>query len=508
MRGPHGRAGAGGRGGADGAAARGRADAAGRGRAGVRGARPARVGVRRRVLLLVGAGDNGGDALYAGALLARRGRAGRGVCCCPTRRTRPGWPRCGRAGGRASVERPTRTRPTSWSTASSASAAGRGCGRRRRGAAAARGRPGGRGRHPDRRRRRHRRLDGRARRADLTVTFGTHKVAHLVDPAAAGVRRRAPRRHRPRPAATPAVEALQPTDVAALLPRPGAGRAQVHPRRRRRPGRLGGSTPAPACCASPARRSGLAGMVRYVGDDAVADRGPRGAPRGGRRRPGAGLGGRLRRRRRRAGARSARRSATACRSSSTPTRSRTSAARCGAGACSRRTPASSPRCSASSAPRSRRARSRHAARGRGAYGAVVLLKGRHTLVAAARRPGPRRPPPAPPWLATAGAGDVLGGLIGALLAAGLDAVRRRLGRRPGCTAPPRPCAGRRRAAVAGDVARRHPGGGRAVLAGPDGRIDPATMTAATGPRAEVVVDLDAIRHNVARLRELSTGRRR
>src|SRR6476620_7653449 len=27
----------------------------------------------RRVLLLVGSGDNGGDALYAGALLARRG---------------------------------------------------------------------------------------------------------------------------------------------------------------------------------------------------------------------------------------------------------------------------------------------------------------------------------------------------------------------------------------------------------------------------------------------------
>src|SRR4051794_41968418 len=29
-----------------------------------------------RVLLLVGAGDNGGDALYAGALLARRGAGG------------------------------------------------------------------------------------------------------------------------------------------------------------------------------------------------------------------------------------------------------------------------------------------------------------------------------------------------------------------------------------------------------------------------------------------------
>ena len=32
-------------------------------------------GYGRRVLLLVGSGDNGGDALYAGALLCRRGRA-------------------------------------------------------------------------------------------------------------------------------------------------------------------------------------------------------------------------------------------------------------------------------------------------------------------------------------------------------------------------------------------------------------------------------------------------
>ena len=50
---------------------------------------------------------------------------------------------------------------------------------------------------------------------------------------------------------------------------------------------------------------------------------------------------------------------------------------------------------------------------------VVLLKSRHTLVA-----DPdgrvRVTTVGPPWLATAGAGDVLGGLVGALLAAGLD----------------------------------------------------------------------------------------
>lgn len=54
-------------------------------------------------------------------------------------------------------------------------------------------------------------------------------------------------------------------------------------------------------------------------------------------------------------------------------------------------------------------------------GATVLLKGAHTLVVG---PDPTRAirsqADAPAWLATAGAGDVLGGLIGTLLAAGLD----------------------------------------------------------------------------------------
>ena len=67
------------------------------------------------------------------------------------------------------------------------------------------------------------------------------------------------------------------------------------------------------------------------------------------------------------------------------------------------------------------------------YGAVVLLKGRHTLIAdpTGECGSPR---PALPWLATAGAGDVLAGLVGALLAAGLtpyDAAS--VG--SGCTAP-------------------------------------------------------------------------
>jgi len=60
----------------------------------------------------------------------------------------------------------------------------------------------------------------------------------------------------------------------------------------------------------------------------------------------------------------------------------------------------------------------HALRAATELDAVVLLKGRHTLVAEPRG-SVRVTTTGVPWLATAGAGDVLGGLIGALLAAGL-----------------------------------------------------------------------------------------
>ncbi len=62
----------------------------------------------------------------------------------------------------------------------------------------------------------------------------------------------------------------------------------------------------------------------------------------------------------------------------------------------------------------------HARRLAARTGAVVLLKGSTTVVVAADQDVPvRSQADAPAWLATAGAGDVLAGLIGTLLAAGL-----------------------------------------------------------------------------------------
>jgi hydroxyethylthiazole kinase-like uncharacterized protein yjeF len=58
-------------------------------------------------------------------------------------------------------------------------------------------------------------------------------------------------------------------------------------------------------------------------------------------------------------------------------------------------------------------------RAAGDYDATVLLKGHHTLVAAPDG-RVRVTTSGTPWLAVAGAGDVLGGLCGALVAAGLS----------------------------------------------------------------------------------------
>lgn len=55
-----------------------------------------------RVVLLIGSGDNGGDALYAGARLARRGAGVTALLLAPERTHAGGWQRCdGPAGPRS-----------------------------------------------------------------------------------------------------------------------------------------------------------------------------------------------------------------------------------------------------------------------------------------------------------------------------------------------------------------------------------------------------------------------
>src|SRR5680860_273598 len=173
-----------------------------------------------RVLLLIGPGDNGGDALWAGAMLARRGAAVEAVLL-SSKMHLAGLEALRAAGGRtvvvADAHQPDVVvdgifgiggRPGLREEAEAALTAFAGA------PVVAVDVPSGVDVDTGR-------LDGAHVQADLTVTLGTHKVAHLVDPAAqaCGVVHlvdigldlpQAP------------VEALQPVDVAALLPVPGA----------------------------------------------------------------------------------------------------------------------------------------------------------------------------------------------------------------------------------------------------------------------------------------------
>ena len=260
-------------------------------------------------------------------------------------------------------------------------------------------------------------LDGDHVVADLTVTFGTHKVAPPGRPGRRGVRRRPPGRHRAGRCPTRARRVAAGRGRRGAAAAAGGGRAQVHPRRRRDPGRLG---------RVPGRRPALR---RRRGERAGRD----GAVRRRRRRRGAWSARRIPRWSAPAGcrpgssaraaatarrARSTRRWRTRCRSSSTRTRSSTSATRCTVPAVL--TPHAGELAAMLGDEREDvEARPLHHVRAAAErYDAVVLLKGRRTLVA---RPDGRvrANPTGTAWLATAGAGDVLGGLVGALLAAGL-----------------------------------------------------------------------------------------
>jgi ADP-dependent NAD(P)H-hydrate dehydratase / NAD(P)H-hydrate epimerase len=371
-------------------------------------------GYGRRVALLVGSGDNGGDALVAGARLARRGCAVEAVLVAPDQAHPAGLAALLRSGGRVvdagQAQRPEvlidgivgigasgGLRPA----AESALAAFAGV------PVVAVDVPSGVDVDSGR-------LVGPHVEADLTVTFGTHKVAHLVDPAAAacgvvhlvdlGL---------DLPEA--AVESLQAAEVADLLPRPAAA---GHKYSRGVVGLRTGSTqyPGAALLSVAGAACGLAGMVRYDGTAAHAVRtahpevvGP-GRVQAWVTGSGGGDG--------------AADALAACRDDGVPIvidAAALAAVPGPLGVPTVLTPHAGELATMLGIERAavEADQLQHARLAADRYEAVVLLKGRHTLVA---RPDGRVRVNTTglPWLGTAGAGDVLAGLIGAVLAAGCD----------------------------------------------------------------------------------------
>ncbi len=223
-----------------------------------------------RVVVLAGSGDNGGDALYAGARLARRGARVETVLLNPEKAHRDGLADLLAAGGQVRERvgpadlvldgivgiggRPG-LKPEAERALDAVEAAGI--------PIVAVDVPSGVDVDTGQTPKRH-------VKAVLTVTFGTHKIAHFVDPA--------------RESAgsvelvdigldaylqEPALEVLQPADVKALLPTPG-NEAQKYSRGV--VGVLAGSKQytGAAVLAVGGALGGPVGMVRYVGPDEPA----------------------------------------------------------------------------------------------------------------------------------------------------------------------------------------------------------------------------------------------
>ncbi|MGW1255072.1 NAD(P)H-hydrate dehydratase [Streptomyces sp. NPDC002513] len=387
-----------------------------------------------RVVLLVGSGDNGGDALYAGARLARRGAGVTAVLLSPGRAHGGGLIALRRAGG--SVTEPSKAaeeligradlvvdgivgiggkgglRPVAAALAALAE--------RSPAAVVAVDLPSGVEADGGE-------VRGEAVHADLTVTFGTHKPALLIDPAreyAGSVRLVDIGLDLPEEAE---LEALQHADVAALLPLP---RAESDKYRRGVVGIAAGSAryPGAAVLAVAGALRGGAGAVRYVGpagsaviarfpETLVSDRGP---AKAGRVQawvvgPGAGDDAATVAEVLEAdvpvlvdadGLRLADRDAV--RGRTAPTLMTPHAGEAAALLGVSREEVEGARLTA---VRELAAR----------YRATVLLKGSTTLVANPGGGPVRVNATGTPWLATAGSGDVLSGLSGSLLAAGLPA---------------------------------------------------------------------------------------
>lgn len=386
-----------------------------------------------RIALLVGSGDNGGDALYAGARLARRGAGVTAILLTPERAHAGGLAALRRAGGRAMgtsgaealIERADLVvdgivgiggkgglRPEAAPLAAAAE--------RSRAAVIAVDLPSGVDVETGE-------VRGTALRADLTVTFGTHKPGLLIDPAReyAGVVRLVDI-GLALPNDAVELEALQHADVARLLPLPAA---ETDKYRRGVVGIAAGSAryPGAAVLAVAGALRGGAGAVRYVGpageaviarfpETLVSDGGPKKAGRVQAWVVGPGAGDDA---------------ATVAEVLATdvPVLLDADGLRLADPAAVRERTAPTlmtPHAGEAAAllgvareevEEARLASVRELA---ARYAATVLLKGSTTLVAAGGAGAVRVNPTGTGWLATAGSGDVLSGLAGSLLAAGLS----------------------------------------------------------------------------------------
>ena len=404
-----------------------------------------------RVLLLVGAGNNGGDVLHAGALLARRGaavgalllgelRSGSGVSV-----HEAGLATLLRAGGRVvgsdgSVVSVDAIGSGWWGGSGAApdlvvdgilGIGGRG-GLRGRAAEVVPGLPPQvrvvaadvpSGVDAD-----TGEVSGATVWADVTVTFGALKPGLLLDPGAerAGVVELVElgldleEAQAGAPAGSESVEVLQAGDVAALLPRPGRESDKY---RRGVVGVAAGSaqyTGAAVLCVGGALHGG-AGMVRYVGADEAADlvraRWPEAVVGEGRVQAwtvGSGGGADARGRLSRAVQDGVPLVVDADALGAVPDHGEH-------GVRMLLTPHAGELARLTGADRDdiEARRLHHARAAARELGSVVLLKGSTTVIA---RPdgAVRVNPTGAPALATAGSGDVLAGLCGALLAGGLD----------------------------------------------------------------------------------------
>jgi len=402
-----------------------------------------------RVVVLAGSGDNGGDALYAGARLARRGaqvvavaagsrvhaggagalQAAGGLITGPDEQGLPATMHAADLvldgllgiGGRGGLREPQATLAALAATARDGGTT-----------VVAADLPSGVDADTGE-------VTGAAVSADVTVTFGTWKTGLLIDPGAAhtglahlvdiGL---AP--HLPAPAAT----AYGAADVAALLPRPGRESDKY---RRGVLGIVAGSdrfTGAAALAVGGALRGG-AGMVRLVtapaaaavvrqhwpeavitvtGEGGGADVGGAGRVQAWLAGPGMGTDEQARSR------------LVAVLATDLPVLvdadGLTLVAREPELVAGRRAPTLLTPHAGELARLLRddpdtvsARRAEHARAAAAAYGCCVLLKGSTTVIAAGEGPLLVNPT-GTGWLATAGTGDVLAGLAGALLAQGLD----------------------------------------------------------------------------------------